>query len=209
VEYLHSKNIVHRDLKPDNVVLSDTDHCKIVDFGVARVLQAGVGAPPTRANSWRSGSGLDEPHDPHATNWVGTGVYTAPEVQLGQYGSAVDIFRWGVMVFEVLMVTNPEPPTTLPGHIHDFMPFFKKHLEHHEVATIAVPLLEKTTNFSPELRGTATGLQEDNFFSGIDWEDLLRACRGGQKDDDVDRQANLSSPKNLRQAVISRRAASY
>mmetsp|Transcript_27380 Transcript_27380/g.43483 ORF Transcript_27380/g.43483 Transcript_27380/m.43483 type:complete len:812 (+) Transcript_27380:81-2516(+) len=179
VEYLHSKDIVHRDLKPDNVVLTVSDHCKIVDFGVARVLQAGVGAAPTRANSWRSGSSyVDEPLDSHATNWVGTGVYTAPEVHIGQYGSAVDIFSWGVMLFEILAVSNPEPQTE-PGQIHDFMPFFRLHLERHEVATTALPLLEKTTNMAPEMRGTAAELKDDDFFKSIVWDELYYACSEG------------------------------
>ena len=37
LEYLHSLDIVHRDIKPENVLLSDTGHLCITDFGLAKV----------------------------------------------------------------------------------------------------------------------------------------------------------------------------
>jgi calcium-dependent protein kinase len=41
VSYLHSKNIVHRDLKPENLMFSGPGNLKLIDFGIAKVLNDG------------------------------------------------------------------------------------------------------------------------------------------------------------------------
>jgi len=33
IEYLHSNGIAHRDLKPENLMITSTQHLKIIDFG--------------------------------------------------------------------------------------------------------------------------------------------------------------------------------
>lgn len=33
IEHLHKNGIVHRDLKPQNILIADTFHCKLIDFG--------------------------------------------------------------------------------------------------------------------------------------------------------------------------------
>jgi serine/threonine protein kinase len=36
LQYLHEKNVVHRDLKPENLMIDDTFHLKLIDFGAAK-----------------------------------------------------------------------------------------------------------------------------------------------------------------------------
>lgn len=178
LEYLHSKQIVHRDLKPDNVVLSAQDHCKITDFGHARHLHQSQGnlAPASAgAPAFLERGSPGNRRTPTATNWVGTWVYTAPEVPDGHYGSPVDIFSWGVMVFELVAATDPEPPTEA-GHSLDYMPHFRRQLLHCAAPPTTLALLGKVTNTVPAARGTASELQEHAFFSDVDWDRLLQEC---------------------------------
>ncbi|MFC9970061.1 serine/threonine-protein kinase [Spirillospora sp. NPDC127200] len=76
---IHGAGIVHRDLKPANVLLSPTGP-RVIDFGIARALDAGDG--PTRTGQF-----------------VGTPAYIAPEIVDGAPVSpAADVFAWGCVV---------------------------------------------------------------------------------------------------------------
>jgi len=76
---IHQAKVVHRDLKPGNVMLGP-DGPRLIDFGIARVLDSGTA----------TGGGF-----------VGTLRYMAPEVYAGQRADAeADVFAWGaIMVF--------------------------------------------------------------------------------------------------------------
>ncbi|MEV0660596.1 DUF4389 domain-containing protein [Actinomadura luteofluorescens] len=76
---IHGAGIVHRDLKPANVLLSSTGP-RVIDFGIARALDAADG--PTRTGQF-----------------VGTPSYIAPEVLRGEpVEQASDVFAWGCVV---------------------------------------------------------------------------------------------------------------
>lgn len=93
----HEAGIVHRDLKPDNVFLvrnEDEEHAKVLDFGVAKVEEAALGAEGTRT---RTGSIL------------GTPYYMSPEQAQGNktVDHRSDLWSLGVIAFECLTGKRP------------------------------------------------------------------------------------------------------
>jgi hypothetical protein len=85
----HRQGIVHRDIKPDNVFVCNDGTIKVLDFGIARLREAGAaGRDQTRTGML-----------------MGTPSYMAPEQALGhqdQIGPASDLFSVGAMMFKML-----------------------------------------------------------------------------------------------------------
>ncbi|KAL3664787.1 hypothetical protein V7S43_009967 [Phytophthora oleae] len=85
--YLHScaPPVIHRDLKSSNILLTETMDAKITDFGISR-----------------------ERIDATMTAGVGTSLWMAPEVMLGErYDDKADIFSFGVVLSELDQHTLP------------------------------------------------------------------------------------------------------
>ncbi len=93
LEAAHAKGVVHRDLKPDNVFVVErdgADFAKVLDFGVARLLDGGD------ESSTMAGMILGTPH------------YMSPEQALGKpVGRDADIWAAGVVLFELLAGSVP------------------------------------------------------------------------------------------------------
>jgi WD40 repeat protein len=89
VAHAHGQGLVHRDLKPSNVLLTAEGQLKIVDFGLAKLLQGA---------SIETGSRLI----------VGTPEYMAPEQAVGQaVGPTADIYSLGVLLYVCLTGRPP------------------------------------------------------------------------------------------------------
>jgi eukaryotic-like serine/threonine-protein kinase len=90
----HGKGVVHRDLKPDNVFVSKDGHVKILDFGLAKR----VDAAPEQQTSAPTGSGHTEPG-----TVMGTMGYMSPEQLRGlSVDHRSDIFSFGAILYELL-----------------------------------------------------------------------------------------------------------
>ncbi len=115
--FAHSRGIVHRDLKPSNLMITPEGHVKILDFGVAKVMQAAKG---TR-------TGIQ----------MGTLHYMSPEQVRGQsIDKRTDIYSLGVTLFELVtgdvpfkadseygvMAAHVHTPPPLPTSLHRDIP---------------------------------------------------------------------------------------
>jgi hypothetical protein len=86
--FAHSQGIVHRDIKPQNVMLDHEGHVKVMDFGIALLLDAETLT--------------------HDGDVVGTVAYMSPEQAAGRrVGTSSDVYSSGMMLYEMLAGEHP------------------------------------------------------------------------------------------------------
>ncbi len=96
VQYVHQHLMVHGDLKCSNVLVSENGTVKLLDFGIARLLNP---APAPVAN----------PADPKHTAFLAmTPEYASPEqIRGGPITTASDVYSLGVMLYQLLTGVLP------------------------------------------------------------------------------------------------------
>ncbi|MDP2388696.1 MAG: FlgO family outer membrane protein, partial [Acidobacteriota bacterium] len=94
----HEKGIVHRDLKPANVMVTDEGHAKIIDFGIAKLIEV----------SSTAGAHTKTSHDTGVGVVLGTMTYMSPEQARGEIvDHRSDIFSFGIVLHEMLAGQPP------------------------------------------------------------------------------------------------------
>jgi serine/threonine protein kinase len=95
----HGMGVIHRDIKPQNMLLNDEGVLKVMDFGVARLVERTGGG----GGGVRTQAGMI----------VGTPLYMAPEQLAAEAVDArADLYAVGVVLFEIL---TGEPPINAPS----------------------------------------------------------------------------------------------
>ena len=103
--HAHEQGIIHRDLKPDNVMITPEGQVKLLDFGLAKSLQA---ARPHDENGKKS---IVETISADLTRegaFAGTVAYMSPELAQGMPVDArSDLFSFGVLLYEMAAGKRP------------------------------------------------------------------------------------------------------
>jgi serine/threonine-protein kinase len=113
LEVAHAQGIVHRDIKPPNLVVDAQGFLKVMDFGIARLME-----------------GRQAPASPGLTaagSVIGTPEYMAPEQLLGQaVDGRADLYAAGIVMYECAtgrrLFTGDSFATVLMKQVHDSPP---------------------------------------------------------------------------------------
>merc|ERR1740138_265880 len=151
-EHMHNANVAYRDLKPENLVLDEKGYLKVVDLGLAKIVEG---------KTW---------------TLCGTPDYLAPEIILNEgHGKAVDYWSLGVLIFEL----NAGVP---PFYADDPMEVYEKILKaamtipSHFTKGLA-DIVRKLLKLCQSKRlgngkGKTTAIIKHKWFGGFDWAGL-------------------------------------
>ena len=103
LEAAHEQGIIHRDLKPANIKVRSDGTVKVLDFGLARIVDAGGAVRAVKSGAIENSPTMTSPAMTQAGMILGTAAYMAPEQARGRVvDKRADIWAFGVVLYEML-----------------------------------------------------------------------------------------------------------
>src|SRR5215212_6735440 len=189
----HSRGIIHRDIKAGNVMVTPTGQVKVLDFGLAKLLDEDAART----------SGIHHTEITEVGIPYGTATYAAPEQARGDRVDArADIFSTGVLLYEMLTGTWPFQGKTAIDVRHAVLndePAPLSQMRPGRVPAKLQAVIEKALAKDPRSR-----YQKISYFA----EDLRSIIRdlGADSLPGIDDTTTPVAPKHLRQASPVTRA---
>merc|ERR1712130_934498 len=146
IEAVHSAGVIHNDIKPENILIDQSGHAILTDFGIAEI-------------------GADKKYGRY-----GTPVYMSPEsLKICGHDRQADWWSFGVMMYEMLAGYLPFEGRSSADLIRSQRK--KLHFPGH-MSKDAVDLLQRILNRNPHKRLSASvdKVKAHPFFAAIDWK---------------------------------------
>ncbi|OHT08662.1 RAC family serine/threonine-protein kinase like protein [Tritrichomonas foetus] len=149
LQHLHNNGIIYRDLKPENVMLDESGHIKLTDFGLAKNISE-TGTTKTMC---------------------GTSDYIAPEiVQNVSYSFPIDWWALGVLTYEMCFKKTPFKDANRANQykrIVNETPNFPD-----DTDSITKDFILKLLEKNPQKRASLSTLIDHKFFKGMNFADI-------------------------------------
>jgi serine/threonine protein kinase/Flp pilus assembly protein TadD len=119
----HAAGIVHRDLKPDNIMITRDGHAKILDFGLAKLIEPQQPPGIDNASTGEDATAILQQHSTPGMI-MGTVGYMSPEQAQGktkEIDQRSDIFSFGCILFEAATGKKPFEGDSIVKSLHSLI----------------------------------------------------------------------------------------
>jgi serine/threonine-protein kinase len=108
LDQVHRKGVTHRDIKPGNIMITQDDWLKVLDFGLAKVVAQSAAPREKKMNVPGPGPLMTDQVLSRPGALLGTLAYMSPEQARGEEADArSDIFSFGTVLYEMTVGNRP------------------------------------------------------------------------------------------------------